>query len=656
MNQHNGIFRNELDYLITDTLPEEMPVPFSFYSLYKWLNDSSTKQWQEFRRLAKFNSPAAKGFPSPSWASYPHRFEVMKKDGGTRLLSCPTPLGALAMTAFVIRYQKDFLYDFSKPSFSIRRPIASSSLVYVGNCKKGKSKQITYISDFQGCENRLMEKTGMFFDIRPMHTLSSLRKSPIWKECINMFPGEKHIHLDIANCFPSIYTHSLGWFYPNEGAEGMAFLNSNDFRNALDRTAQRINANQTHGIMVGPEFSRMAAETLLEEIDRRTTIKLLKKSLRQNIDYTVLRFVDDYWIFGKDEETREVVSRALENECKRFFLRINTGKTNSISNDLSIPIWERQARAFVAQISHVIETANDASKGKHLSTQIHFLLEGLLMSVPSSEEDACSFVAYVTTALYNLFKRRKIMKRFFSLACQKAEILDAFVSFSVALCDRSARFYNIQKLANMYFYLERFLPAHRKAWITEAIKKSLSKKEEHWLYRLIKEKRFYDLMPLLLQFGAFHIKINKDALDAMIRDVFNSDDGVLCACLLLYTMQVGGAELKKECCQKIEAKIDEICDGFFLALHYKNLFLYPTVWFFLVFINCPHLPARVLSHMKTIISCAEKETKDASRLVCGFINCSDCHLFDWKFYSSSSLRRWHYSTDKRMLLLKGDAY
>ena len=85
---------------------------------------------------------------------------------------------------------------------------------------------------------------------------------------------------DVQNFFPSIYTHALSWaiFGEKPLAKKLRTVSS-AFGNATDVICQRINFNETNGIVVGPEFSRVMAELLMTRIDIKVQEALLEQKL-----------------------------------------------------------------------------------------------------------------------------------------------------------------------------------------------------------------------------------------------------------------------------------------------------------------------------------------------------------------------------------------
>lgn len=92
--------------------------------------------------------------------------------------------------------------------------------------------------------------------------------------------------------FDSIYTHTFKWLIGKDVNDTKDFKNTNIYT-TIDRILQNINARTSNGIVVGPEFSRMIAEILLQAIDRTVYSKLLNSGKAVGENYNVYRFVDD---------------------------------------------------------------------------------------------------------------------------------------------------------------------------------------------------------------------------------------------------------------------------------------------------------------------------------------------------------------------------
>ncbi|TQX08368.1 RNA-directed DNA polymerase, partial [Clostridioides difficile] len=93
--------------------------------------------------------------------------------------------------------------------------------------------------------------------------------------------------IDVAKCFDSIYTHSITWAVKNKEFSKQNRHVKNSFGTIFDRLMQSINYNETAGILIGPEVSRIFSEVLFQDIDREIENLLGKLQYLNGRDYTI---------------------------------------------------------------------------------------------------------------------------------------------------------------------------------------------------------------------------------------------------------------------------------------------------------------------------------------------------------------------------------
>lgn len=140
----------------------------------------------------------------------------------------------------------------------------------------------------------------------------------------------KHlVKFDLQSCFDSIYTHTISWATTG-GADKVKALpgyHGSWVGDAFDNLMQSVNARETNGIVIGPEFSRIFAEIILQYIDQKVEQELLEEKLYQKANYECYRYVDDYFLFYNDEKDRNFFMECLTKWLKVFKLQINPSKT-----------------------------------------------------------------------------------------------------------------------------------------------------------------------------------------------------------------------------------------------------------------------------------------------------------------------------------------
>ncbi len=155
--------------------------------------------------------------------------------------------------------------------------------------------------------------------------------------------GRFLLKADILRFFPSIYTHSIPWALMGKSSAKAAMGPPNILRGTwqddADMLSRSINNNQTIGIPVGPDTSRVLAEVILSHID----ISLSKKFRRLN----GIRYIDDYeFVFAIRSEAEEVLGY-LQHLLNEFELALNPSKTAII--ELPEPLensWTSRMRVF----------------------------------------------------------------------------------------------------------------------------------------------------------------------------------------------------------------------------------------------------------------------------------------------------------------------
>lgn len=140
--------------------------------------------------------------------------------------------------------------------------------------------------------------------------------------------------IDIANCYPSVYTHSISWAlhsktvskdnrknsYENNGKKNKLPLLGND----IDFLLRAMQGGQTNGIPQGSTLMDFIAEIILTSIDKILSDKLAEEGVNK---YEIIRYRDDYRIFTKEKGDNEKIIKVLSEILMDFNFRLNTGKT-----------------------------------------------------------------------------------------------------------------------------------------------------------------------------------------------------------------------------------------------------------------------------------------------------------------------------------------
>ncbi len=136
------------------------------------------------------------------------------------------------------------------------------------------------------------------------------------------------VQIDVSKCFDSIYTHSVAWSVFGKDQTRFRLEDSKStFAGRFDQLMQNLNHRETNGIVIGPEFSRIFAEVILQSVDVELQNRLAKTArLTHKIDYEVFRYVDDYFVFYNENSTQLKILETLQAVLREKKLNINTAK------------------------------------------------------------------------------------------------------------------------------------------------------------------------------------------------------------------------------------------------------------------------------------------------------------------------------------------
>ena len=192
--------------------------------------------------------------------------------------------------------------------------------------------------------------------------------------------GYKYVLItDIAQFFPSIYTHSIDWaLYGKDKVKQSLRKNGEavpDLGRKLDEYSRYLQANQTIGLPIGPDTSHILAEIIGVAMDSA----LLANQKKNLVGF---RYVDDYVFYFDTIEDAEQCLAKLTQVLFTFELNINATKTKIIPiSEISSDYWTHELKSFV--ISH------RAKKQKR--DILHFFDVALSIARSNADENVMKF-------------------------------------------------------------------------------------------------------------------------------------------------------------------------------------------------------------------------------------------------------------------------
>ena len=171
------------------------------------------------------------------------------------------------------------------------------------------------------------------------------------------------ISLDVSKCFSSIYSHSLSWAMKGKEFSKLNKNKKGGFDSNLDSILMRMNHQETNGILVGPEFSRLAAEIIFQRIDLDFILNAKKKErLIVGVDFDFRRYVDDYFLYARNDLDKKKLIKLLDECLEEYKLHLNEAKTIEQKRPFSTNI--SRCKAALRELLGDIYKARYTSEGE----------------------------------------------------------------------------------------------------------------------------------------------------------------------------------------------------------------------------------------------------------------------------------------------------
>ena len=307
--------KNKYRVLLTEVLPYELPLMLNNEAFYLNMQDDNLR--------SLFIDVFSGVIKKKSW-SIPFDYDIRRVGGErSRKMSIMHPITQLDCVEHYAKYDTYMINLCSHSPFSIRYINKIARCVFP---KKDEQETL---------ENGIERHVELFDDENDLRYRSyfSYKKYDLvykfFESGDNLRLEQKYPHMmviDIAGCFYHIYTHSIAW-----AIKGKPFAKSNvgraSFENDFDTLMQHTNYNETNGIIVGPEISRIFAEIILQSVDL-DIMKYIKEQYNYRLghDYEIRRYVDDSFIYAKSHEILENIHFAYQEKLAFYKLEINKSK------------------------------------------------------------------------------------------------------------------------------------------------------------------------------------------------------------------------------------------------------------------------------------------------------------------------------------------
>lgn len=298
--------------LLSEVLPYETPLFFDNYGFYeKLVKNDITK--------ADLNS-----IIKPLNFSIPFDYDIIRNGGmGKRRLSIIHPSFQLEIVDFYKKYDLLLLkYAMGSP-FSLRHINRVAKLFYDTSHELIVDYDYSEVEMDEERENKVYVSYFSYKEIDRMYKF--FKGMPLFRLEQKYRLMRK---LDVAKCFYHIYTHSIAWAVEGKAA-AKEHIRSRSLANDFDTLMQNCNYNETNGIVVGPEISRIFAEVIFRRIDFYVLEILKKQDIVLGREYELHRYVDDMLVFANDETVLDRIEKTIMEELEKFKLYVNPAKTET---------------------------------------------------------------------------------------------------------------------------------------------------------------------------------------------------------------------------------------------------------------------------------------------------------------------------------------
>ncbi len=365
MKKSTFVKTNKFLPLLTDTLPYEMPVLFSNRGFYTNLR---TRYNEYYNNLIKSKAKGLTNVPPKTIEEFffedffcgklseigrkvskiknkgrvPYVYRILKGPQEYRNISIIHPVSQIEICDFYEKYWQEILFYTLKNDASLRHPTKRVSKVfrkYSNLINKFTKEETGDKKDFDVLEaDRKIDVTSVattYFVNKKYKILYKFYESPELLSLEQRF--EKCERFDIKRCFDSIYTHSIGWATKGKEFSKKYKNKDNGFDSKIDHIMMRSNWNETNGIPIGSEFSRIFAEIILQNIDQTVESKL--SNYKKGTDYVIKRYVDDYFVFFNKDDVFATIKDTYIQELMEYKLFTNSAKNASLKRPFVTNIY-----------------------------------------------------------------------------------------------------------------------------------------------------------------------------------------------------------------------------------------------------------------------------------------------------------------------------
>lgn len=417
----------------------------------------------------------------------------------------------------------------------------------------------------------------------------------------------------------------------------------------LFRILQNINGRSSNGLIVGPEFSRMIAEILLQQIDVEVKLKLSCQEVHYGKDYRIFRYVDDVYIFTNNPELIEIIIKEIERVSQTYLLHLNELKYFKSNTPVVLSDWLGKTRLLSDRIADLFYKKNELKKmdGEQFLLKKGYISSDrlkddfifLINEFPNEQRYIVSFV--LSTLLNNISNKKNGYKLFEEDKLGKAYVLLDLAMYVYSFCPC---FEHTQKLISMIVYMDDELQFKS----NEVNHKKLQNLIRRFSF-IFEKGNLNDLCNWFIFLNEFNISLLQSTEKVLEDNLQEEDNPILWANYLIYSRYF------MPYYQKILEDIEKIIDIHIEQMGKDEILLHKEFWYVIVFNNCPYLSAALKSKIQNVISMVKKSqpktpADEMNNLIYEFMQMGTRNqFFYWGYYNFNASKQLTFRTYQRTL-------
>ncbi|KTB68139.1 hypothetical protein AO066_00860 [Pseudomonas fluorescens] len=444
---NNKVMRvRKTDYdrvVLTETCPYEVPIIFENVGIYRLLKISSGSIKTEYP-LTKtlINEIITK---DQTVHTIPLPYKIRKDSESFRELSLLHPASQNEIVSFYREFQYKIINLCSLSDFSIRSPKKIASKYY-------KKNNMQWVNEYKS--DKMIDTSN---EMKYKH-LTSYFSYHGYRRLYNFFDSYEFMRLerkfsvfwslDVSRCFDSIYTESINWSNQEKEFSKNNSDVKNTFGSVFNRLMKTANHNDSSGIVIGPEVSRIFAEIIFQKIDSDIKKSLQKNNLESGEHYEIRRYVDDIYVFSRSEHEASKVYEAVDQSIKKYKLSLNKAKTAKVRR----PFVTKKTQVMLeikSRLKQLEEKIVEKDEGnlklfpKRLMNKQHIVIsfaneiKSLCLDDASSYTMACNFLIKALTNISIKFCKKNFKREIESKA------LPLFSDFFIVMIDLLFHFFTV---------------------------------------------------------------------------------------------------------------------------------------------------------------------------------------------------------------------